>query len=38
MLSPKPVSTTLIVGTSLTANDGIALVNATMYRQVISDL
>ena len=38
MLSSKPISTHLVVGTSLTANDGTAPVNATMYRQVIGDL
>ena len=38
MLGSKPVSTPLVVGTSLTANDDIALINATMYRQVISGL
>ena len=31
MLSSKPISTLLAIGTSLTANDGTALVNATMY-------
>ena len=38
MLDSKPVSTPLVVGTSLTANDGIAPVNATMYRQVVGGL
>ena len=32
MLGSKPVSTPLAVGTSLTASDGTASVNATMYR------
>ena len=31
MLDSKPVSTPLIVGTSLIAIDGIASINATMY-------
>ena len=31
MLGTKPVSTSLVVGTSLTAKDGVALVNATVY-------
>ena len=35
MLVSKTVSTPLVVGTSLTANDGTALINATMYRRVI---
>ena len=38
MLGSKPISTPLAVGTSLTANDGTASVNATMYRQVIGGL
>ena len=38
MLSSKPVSTPLTVGTSLTANDGIAPVNGTIYRQVVGGL
>ena len=38
MLDSKPVFIPLDVGTSLTANDGIASVNATMYRQVIGGL
>ena len=35
MLDSKPISTLLVVGTSLTANNGAVSVNATMYRQVI---
>ena len=35
MLGSKPVSTPLVVGTSLTTNDGIALINATIYLQVV---
>ena len=35
MLDFKPFSTLLVVGTSLTATDGTAPVNATMYRQVV---
>ena len=38
MLDSKPVSTPLIVGTSLTATDGSTSVNATMYRQVVGGL
>ena len=38
MLGSKPVSTPLLIGTSLTTNDGIALVNATMYREVVGGL
>ena len=38
MLGSKLVSTPLVVGTSLTSNDGFTPVNAFMYRQVISDL
>ena len=38
MLYSKPVSTPLFMGTSLTAIDGTASVNATMYRQVVSGL
>ena len=38
MLGSKLVSTSLVVGTSLIANDGIAPVNGTMYRQVIGGL
>ena len=38
MLDSKPVSTPLVVGTSLTAHDGAPLVNATTYRQVIGGL
>ena len=32
MINSKHVSTPLAIGTSLLANDGTALVNATMYR------
>ena len=35
MLNSKPVSTLLAVSTSLTTTDGSALINATMYRQVV---
>ena len=38
MLVSKPVSTSLAIGTSLTAKDGTASVNATMYRQVVGGL
>ena len=38
MLDSKPISTPLVIGTSLTANDGTAPVNATMYCQVIDGL
>ena len=38
MLDSKLVSTLLVVGISLIGNDGIASVNATMYRQVIDGL
>ena len=38
MLDSKPISTLLVVGTSLTTKDGTALVNATMYRQVVGSL
>ena len=38
MLSSKPVSTVFVVGTYLIANNGIVLVNAIMYRQVIGEL
>ena len=38
MLGSKPVSTPLAVDTSLTAHDGIALVKATMYRQMVGGL
>ena len=38
MLGSKPVSTPLVVGTSLTAKDGIVSVNATIYRQVVGGL
>ena len=38
MLDSKPVSTLLAVGTSLIATDGFALVNATIYRQVVGGL
>ena len=35
MLGSKPVSTPLVIGTSLTAKDGATSVNPTMYRQVV---
>ena len=35
MLDSKPVSTPLVMGTSLTSNDGTTPINATMYRQVM---
>ena len=38
MLGSKPVSTPLVVGTSLIINDGIVPVNATMYHQVVGGL
>ena len=38
MFGSKPVSTPLVVDTSLTANDGTTLVNPTMYHQVIGGL
>ena len=38
MLDSKPFSTPLAVSTSLTSTDGSALVNATMYHQVVSGL
>ena len=38
MLASKHVSTSLIVGTSLTTLDGFASVNATMYHQVVGGL
>ena len=38
MLGSKPVSTLLVVDTSLTTKDGTAPVNATMYCQVVGDL
>ena len=38
MLDSKPVSTSLVVGTSLTAHDGTAPVNATIYHQVVGGL
>ena len=38
MLGSKPVSTPLVVSTSLTAKDGVVSVNATMYRQVVGGL
>ena len=37
MFDSKLVSTLLVVGTSLTAHDGVVLVNTTMYRQVVVD-
>ena len=38
MLDSKPVSTSLVVGISLTATDGVTPVNATIYRQVVGAL
>ena len=38
MLGSKPISTQHAVVTSLTAKDGTAPVNATMYRQVVGGL
>ena len=38
MLDSKPISTLLVVGTPLTAKDGTASVNATMYHQVVGSL
>ena len=38
MLDSNPISTPLVIGTSLTANDGTAPVNAIMYCQVIDGL
>ena len=38
MLDSKPISTPLVVGTSLTATDGYVLVNSTMYHQVVGGL
>ena len=38
MLNSKPVSTPLVVGTSLTATDGSMSVNATLYCQVVGGL
>ena len=38
MLGSKLISTPLAVGTSLTAKDGTTLVNASMYRQMVSGL
>ena len=38
MLDSKPVSTPLVVGTSLTTLDGTVSVNATMYHQVVGGL
>ena len=38
MLDSKLVSTPLVVGTSLTANDGTKSVNPTMYHRVIGGL
>ena len=36
MLDSKPVSTPLVVGTSLTATDGTVSVNATMFCQIVT--
>ena len=38
MFGSKLVSTPLTIGTSLTAHDGTALVNATTYHQVVGGL
>ena len=38
MLDSKPVSTPIAIGTSLTATVGSALINDTMYRQVVGGL
>ena len=38
MLGSKPISTSLVLGTSLTVIDGIVPVNANMYCQVIDSL
>ena len=38
MLDSKPFSTLLVVGISLTANDGPTPINATLYRQVVGSL
>ena len=38
MLGSKPIFTSLTVGTSLIAKDGIASVNSTMYSQVVGGL
>ena len=38
MLNSKPISTSLAVGTSLSATDGFMPVNANMYRQVVGGL
>ena len=38
MFGSKPVSTPLVMGTSLTVNDGTTSVNPTMYHQVIGGL
>ena len=38
MLASKPIATPLAVDTSLTTTDGYALVNATMYHQVVGGL
>ena len=38
MLGSKPVSTSLVVGTSMTAKDGTVPVNAIMYYQVVGGL
>ena len=38
MLGSKPISTLLVIGTSLAAKDGTAWVNATMYCQVFGGL
>ena len=38
MLDSKPISTSLVVGTSLIATNGSTLINVTMYRQVVGGL
>ena len=38
MLDSKPISNPFVVGISLTTIDGFALVNTTMYHQVVGDL
>ena len=38
MLGSKPISTPLVVCTSMTAKEGVAPVNATVYHQVVGGL
>ena len=38
MLDCNPISTSLVVGTSLTAHDGTMPIDTTMYRQVVGGL